>query len=80
MHTTIWEEEEFGVLLNGCYFENADLHELLVFLEKVNAILAPIANTCTFDTEQGWYDLDGFGVAYIKCSDQKLAVAGTIFK
>lgn len=75
----IWNEEEFGVLLNGCYFENADLHTLQGFLEKINTILAPIANTCTFDTKQGWYDLDGFGVAYIKCSDQKLTVAGTVF-
>lgn len=75
----IWNEEEFGVLLNGCNFENADLHALQEFLEKINDILAPIAHTCTFDTKQGWYDLDGFGVAYIKCNDQKLTVAGTIF-
>ena len=75
----VWEEEEYGVLLNGTDWEVQDLQVVQDFLDRINTILEPIANACTFSIEHCWYNLDEFEVAYIQLINGKLTISGKRF-
>ena len=75
----VWEEEEHGVLLNGTDWDSTDLQEIQDFLNAVNTILEPIAETCEYTIEHCWYNLDEFAVAYIQLIEGRLTLSGKAF-
>lgn len=72
----IWEEEEYGVLLNGTDWAVDDLMIVQDFLNRINTILEPIKDSCTYFIEHCWYNLNDFAVAYIQVIDGKLMISG----
>jgi len=75
----VWEEEEQGILLNGTDWKTNDLSIVQDFLNKINSILEPIAETCSYIIEHCWYNLDEFEVAYIQVINNKLRISGKRF-
>ncbi len=72
----VWDEGEYGVLLNGTDWIVNDLQVVQDFLDKVNLILEPVADECDYFIEHCWYNLDEFEVAYIQLIDGKLMISG----
>lgn len=85
-----WEEQDedgdphyLGYILSGCNVDDKDLRRSQQFADRVNQILAPIANECTFDCvtpalNHCFYDMEKLAVASFVWKDQKLQIVGTI--
>lgn len=71
-----WEDGEPGILLSSIQWNTCNLHDVQIFLDEINEILAPIADTVDADSYGHWEIPSEFALAKCQWTGTKFELVG----
>ena len=74
-----WEDGEPGILLSSIQWNTSDLHKVQVFLDEINAIIEPIAETVDADSYGNWEIQSEFALAKCQWTGTKFELVGVLY-
>lgn len=74
-----WEDEEPDVLLNHISWSTCDFKDVQQFLDDINEVLAPIADTVDADTDGYWEIPSDFALAKCEWNGWKFELLGMVY-